>query len=179
VFVVSSAAPAAAVDEPAPVIPSAAPVDEAPAPAPIADPAIPAAAVSALSQSALVDQRLAADGAALAASLSARSPSTAEIARSLRALASNAAFGDRIAPDIGTWSVGSPLSSGLVELYADVGRTAREGLSASLNNRAAYVAAGRAMLAVLADLPELDAAARVLAGSIDLELVPLDLPTGS
>jgi hypothetical protein len=35
------------------------------------------------------------------------------------------------------------------------------------------------MLAVLADLPELDAAARELAGSIDLELVPLDLPTGS
>jgi hypothetical protein len=62
-------------------------------------------------------------------------------------------------------------------MYADVGRIAREGLSASLNNRSAYVASGKAMLSLLDGLPALDEEARLLAGSIDLELAPLVAPS--
>jgi hypothetical protein len=178
---VASGSATAAVDDPVVAAPSTAPIAAASAPVvdpvPVVDPAVPAAAVSGLRQSAMIDQRLATDGAALAETLSVASPSTAEIARALRALAANAAFGDRIAPSVGEWPAGEAVSTALVGLYADVGRVAREGLSASLNNRSAYVVAGQTMLALLDGLMDLDGEARVLARSIDLELAPLVLPT--
>lgn len=160
---------------------SAAPNATAPvasAPAPVVDPAIPASAVSALRQSVLVDQRLLDDGARLSASLAVRNPVAVDIARALRAIGASAAFGDRIAPDVADWSAASAVSSSLTEFYAAVGATAREGLTASLTNTRAYVAAGTSMLEVLAALPGIDAAKRDLAASVDLELPALTDPAG-
>ena len=154
--VASSAAPA--IDHPAP---SAATV-VAPA-APAAD--IPASASTALGQSLLVDDHLAVDAARLRATLATARPSAADIARSLRALAATAAFGDRIAPGIGAWDAAVDVSARLVAGYAAIGATAREGLAASITNRAAYVRAVRALLGVLDDLAATDAQARTLAGS--------------
>ncbi len=152
---------------------SAAPVPTAAPPAPVVDPAVPAAALSALSQSNLLNQRLVAETARLEAALSADPATSVEIARALRALSATAAFGDRIAPDVATWSDGFQVSAGLETFYDAVGATARDGLAFSLQNRDAYIDAGRAMLKVMAGLPALDAAARDLAATADLDLPAL------
>jgi hypothetical protein len=129
--------------------------------------------VSALRQSTILNQRLLADADKLAAALRADSPSGAEIAPLLRTMASTASFGDRLAPAVGDWSDGAALSEALTTLYAAVGRIAEDGLSASVQNGRAYADAGKRMLAVLAQITELDAASRALAASADLELPPL------
>ena len=163
--------------EPAPVVApgAAATAPFASAPAPALDPTIPSSAISALRQSTLLNQRLVADASRLVAALGTVEPATVDIARALRALAATAAFGDRIAPDVAEWSEGTAVSAGLTDFYATIGGTAREGLAASLNNAPAYRAAGDAMLEVMAGLSDLDAAARGLAASADIELPPLDL----
>ena len=145
-------------------------------PAPALDPAIPASAVSALRQSVLVDQRLLADGARLAAALDAPKPVAVDIARALRAIGASAAFGDRIAPDVADWPAAGAVSASLAEFYATVGATAREGLTPSLTNARAYIAAGTAMLAVLDALSGIDGARRDLAASADLEIPALGAP---
>lgn len=155
-----------------PVAPSAAPVAPSAA-APVVNPGIPASAISALRQSTILNQRLLADADKLAAALRSASPSGAEIAPLLRTLASTASFGDRLAPAVADWSEGAAVSQGLTTFYTAVGRIAEDGLAASVQNGRAYADAGKRMLAVLAQITELDAASRALAASADLELPPL------
>ncbi len=157
-----------AMEPAAAVTPSDAPVASGLVPA--AGQAVPAAALTALSQSTLLNQRLTDDAARLRAAIKPSKPSTAEIARILRAMASNAAFGDRIAPSVAAWPDGTAVSSILINLYARVGDTARAGLAASLNNTKAYVKAARAMLVVLDGLEVADSSARALAATVDVEL---------
>jgi hypothetical protein len=143
--------------------------------APVVVSAIPSEAISAIRQSAELNQRLAADAARLQAALAAAAPATSDLAPILRSLSANAAFGERVSPKVATWSAAAALSTNLTTLYGAVGRTAREGLSASLRNTAAYVKASRAMLTVLGGLVALDAQARPLADEADLVLAPLTL----
>jgi hypothetical protein len=165
------------VQPPVAVVPSVAPaMSGAPvlsgAPPPVA-PLVPPAALSALRQSTVVNQRLLADADLLATALAATKPSSAEIAPLLRGLASTASFGDRLAPAVAKWDDGDAVSMALGAFYASIGRIADEGLSASLTNERAYVDAGRQMLALMDGLTDLDAASRGLAASADLELPPL------
>lgn len=153
------------------VVPSAAPVVTA-APPPVA-PGVPPAALSALRQSTVVNQRLLADADLLATALAAAKPSSAEIAPLLRGLASTAAYGDRLAPAVGSWDKGDAVSVALAAFYASIAGIADEGLSASLANERAYVDVGRQMLAIMDGLIDLDAASRGLAASADVELPPL------
>lgn len=152
------------------VVPASAPPVPSVAPLP---PVVPPAALSALRQSAVVNQRLLADADLLDRAMAATAPSAAEIAPLLRNLASTAAFGDRIASTIGTWDAGVAVSSDLAAFYAAIDRVAGEGLAASVSNERAYRDAGRRMLAVLAGLTDLDAASRGLAATVDVELPPL------
>jgi hypothetical protein len=154
------------------VVPSSAPVVPSAA-VPVVDPAIPASAISALRQSTTLNQRLKADADRLAVALRAGSPSGAEIAPLLRALASTASFGDRLAPAVADWSDGAAISHDLASFYAAVGRIAEEGLTASVQNGRAYADAGKRMLVVLGQLTDLDAASRALAATADMDLPPL------
>jgi hypothetical protein len=157
---------------PTAVVPSAVPVAPSVA-APVIDPAIPAAAASALRQSTTLNQRLLADADRLAAVLATDRPSGAEIAPLLRALASTASFGDRLAPNVAQWADGAAVSESLATFYAAVGRVAEEGLTASVQNNRAYVDAGKRMLVVLDQVTALDSASRELAATADLELPQL------
>lgn len=147
--------------------------------APVQAPQVPSAALSVLVRSAQINERLALDAARLATALAAPVPSTADLSRTLRTLASNAAFGARIAPDLAAWSQGSSLATGLTEFYASIGSIAHEGLAASLANTAAHVAAAQQMLVVIDGLAGLDARARVLASQADVDLPPVTLPAAS
>lgn len=169
-------------EAPAVVTPSVAPADppvaSAPAPTAAVDPGIPSAVASVLRQTALLNQRLATESGALVAALAVPEPSAVDIARALRALAATAAFGDRLAAEVAAWDDGATVAAGLVEFYAAVGATAREGLDASVTNTRAYVDAGAAMLSVIARLRALDADTRALAATAGIELPALVLPDG-
>jgi hypothetical protein len=167
---------------PAAAIPSTAPAASAitaasPAPVTPADPTIPSAAVSALRQVAALQQRFADDAGRLAAALAVAEPSSVDLARILRSMNANAAFGEQLSTEVGSWTTAAALSTQLDQLYADVRALAGEGLDSSLTNTPAYVRTSEAMLGVLASLPEVDAAARPLADRAGVDLAPLIFPT--
>lgn len=146
---------------------------------PVIDVGVASSALSALRQSALLNQRLVVDAGRLTTALGASAPSSAELSRILRSLAASATFGDRIAPDLGDWSEASALSTGLTEFYAAIGLTAREGLANALSNTDAYIAAAQQMLTVLGGLTGLDAEARALAAQVDLDMPPATIPAAT
>ena len=134
---------------------------------------VPPAALAALRQSTVVNQRLLADGQQLERVLKRRRPAAEDIAPILRGLASTAAFADRLAPTVRTWGAGAAVAKSMAAFYASVARVADEGLSASLTNDGLYVSAGRRMRSALGRLTALDAASRALAKKAGVELPPL------
>ncbi len=169
--------PAQAVIQPAaPIVkPSQAPIPtELP---PVVDPGISSGALSALRQTTLINQRVVDDAGRLTAAIASTKASSSEIAPILRAMASTAMVGQRLAPTIGGWEQAEAVSADLVAFYAAIARTADEGLSSSLSSRGAYVTAAERMLEIVAGLDTLDGAARALAASADLSLPPLTAPT--
>ncbi|MEO5885645.1 MAG: hypothetical protein ABIQ58_09055 [Candidatus Limnocylindrales bacterium] len=178
---ISSPADVAATTPVATALPvaSAVPVASAGVPAAPAGPIVATTALSALRQTALLNQRLVVDAGRLTAALAVRKASTADLSRILRSLAASATFGDRVAPDLADWSRASTLSERLTAFYAAIGSTARQASAASLSHTAAYVAAARAMLVVLDGLPTLDAEARALAAQVDLAMPPATIPAAT
>ena len=155
-------------------IPSAAPVASvlpAASQVPAVAPGIPPAALSALRQTTVINGRIVAGAERL--ELALETGGTVEIARALRALAADAAFGDRLAVGLGDWSTATGLATDLGAFYNDVGAIAHEGLSASLANTRAYVRAGDSMLDLVAGLTALDASSRDLATVAGFELPPI------
>jgi hypothetical protein len=160
-----------AVVEPVPVAPTAmaAAVPSVTHVDPI-DSSVPAAARSALRQSAVVDARLLADAERLSVVLAAKDVSTAELARLLRSMTANAGVGERLATDLAGWSAAASLGMDLEVAYRTVQTTAAAALASSVTNTRAYVDAGTNMLAVVRDLAGLDAAARQFAAAHDIAI---------
>ena len=140
--------------------------------APLAAPA----AVAALRQTAVLHQRIVTDADRLAAALAMSKPSSADLARALRALSADAAFGARLAPEVARWDEATAVSGQLDTFYADISDAAKDGLAASLQNTKAYVAAGKAMLKAVDTLAPLDAASRARAATAGVDLPPVTLP---
>ena len=161
----------------APVTGPQASVAVVPSPAvPPGAPLAPPAAVAALRQTAILHQRIATDADRLAAALAMSKPSTADLARALRALSADAAFGTRLAPEVARWDDATGVSGQLDTFYAGITAAAKDGLAASLQNTKAYVAAGKAMLKTVDTLAPLDAASRTLAATAGVDLPPVVLP---
>lgn len=175
--VASRPADVAIVQPPAIVAPTQLPIPTAVVPN--VDPTIPSSALSALGQSAVLNQRILADAERLTLALAATKPSGAEIAPVLRSLASTAAFGQGVANDVGDWEDAAAVSAGLDAFYESVRSIASDGLSASISNPRAYVTAAKEMLAAIAGLSELDAASRALAATADLELPSIQPPSAA
>jgi len=160
-------------------VPSAAPAASAaiPTAAPVANTGVPVAALSALRQTALLHQRIVTDTDHLAAALAAPKPISVDIAKALRALSSDALFGARIAPTVGAgWTDAAGVSGQLVDFYAAVTASAKEGLSVSLQATDAYIDAGHEMLTVVGGLKDIDAASRDLAATAGADLPAVALP---
>jgi hypothetical protein len=140
--------------------------------APLAAPA----AVAALRQTAVLHQRIVTDAERLAAALAMSKPSSVDLARALRALSADAAFGARLAPEVARWDDAMAVSGQLDAFYAGITDAAKDGLAASLQNTTAYVSAGKAMLKAVDTLAPLDAASRALAATAGVDLPPVTLP---
>jgi hypothetical protein len=151
------------------------PVGEAPSVAPAA-PAIPSVARSALVQSAVINGRLVSSLVGLQTQLAARTFDAIAVAQALRALAADAAFGDSLAPQLARWPAASGLSADLASFYGSIRTTARDGLSASLTNAAAYEDAGTKVVALFAALPELDSLTRRLAAEASVTVPVVAFP---
>jgi hypothetical protein len=144
---------------------------------PTVDPTVPSPALAALRQSALVNQRLLADGRRLRAALDASRPAGSDIAPILRSMVATAAIGQRVTPTIDDWSAAGSMASSLQTFYTSVSSAGEDGLGASIRNSTAYVSAGRRMLKLLEHISALDADSRTLAASAGAELPALE-PAG-
>lgn len=155
------------------VLPSAAPVASAPVSAGAAaaiDPRVPSAVLSALRQTAILDDRIAGGAERLAAALALGD--TPAMARAMRALSADAASGDRFVAGLAGWSASETVAADLATFYTDIGSMARGALSASLTNGQAYRAAAESILAHVDTLSALDGAIREVAADAGLELPP-------
>lgn len=142
-----------------------------------ADVGIPSGAVSALRQAAILNARFTAHATELKAILKRKGSEGIDVARVLRALNSDAAFGVDLAPAIAPWPEATKLSRDLGSFYQAVRKASQRGLQASLSDKSAYRATGKRMSVLLAKLPALDAAAaRIVA---DAGLAPLLEPAPS
>jgi hypothetical protein len=135
---------------------------------------IPAAALSSLRQSSLLDARIADDADALSRAYKAKA-SAVDIALILRSLASDAAIGSDIATQLRTWDEGTALAADRAAFYAAVSAIAHDGLRASMSDKKSYRATARAMLNELKALAGLDAGSRALAVTAGIELPDVDL----
>jgi hypothetical protein len=161
----------ATIEPPVAVVPSAAPGTSA-APGPV-DPTVPRAAVSALRQSTLVNQRLLSDQRRLARAMRSSGAGASELAPVIRSLAWTISFGDDLGSTISTWPEATSFAKSLDSFYGQLSRIADDGLSASITNDSAYRDAGRRMLIVLERLTAIDKASRALAAKGNIELPPL------
>ena len=133
----------------------------------------PKASIAAMHQMALLDQRIAEDGATLKAAVKANRPG--DIARALRTLGSDAAVGAKYVVALGTWPEATALAASRGDFYAAVTSTSRAALTKSVSNKKAYKASGKSMIAVLKKVPKLDAATRKLAVIAGTDLPVIDL----
>jgi hypothetical protein len=133
----------------------------------------PKAALAAMRQIALLDERMAADGKTLKAAVKANR--TADIARALRTLGADASVGAKYLTGLGTWPDAADIAVSREAFYASVASTSRAGLTKSLSNKKGYKASGKAVLTILKKMPKLDAAARELAVSAGADLPVVDL----
>ena len=181
--VVGGVVTASAIVVSAPAKPVEAAVVATPAPIATAIPSVvavpvgpPQAAVSALSGTAVVNGRISADAASLAATLTDRTASTSDIARGLRLLSADARQGTDLVARLAPWREADAARGHLDDFYRRMSDTATLALRGSLNDASGYRSSATDMLGVLSRLSAVDAESRTLAATIDLELPPVDLP---
>jgi hypothetical protein len=133
---------------------------------------IPPAARSAISQAATLNARFQAAGVSLRSALKQKNLDSPAIADTLRLLASDAAFGEDLAPRLGSWEAATELSAALNYLYGSIRGTAREALGSSISNAPAYRDAAQKMLSVLGDVGPLDTRVRELAATWNIRVPP-------
>lgn len=132
----------------------------------------PKASLAAMRQIALLDQRMAADGATLKSAV--KSNRAGDIAKAIRALGADAAVGAKYVEALETWPKAASVAASRAAFYKSVSSTARAALAKSISNKKAYKASGKSMLTVLKKVPKLDAASRELALSVGTDLPIVD-----
>jgi cell division GTPase FtsZ len=137
---------------------------------------VPSTAISALSGTTVVNGRISVDAATLSETLKKKDVQTIEIARALRSLAADAALGSDLSGRLSPWPEARDVQAQLDSFYQAMAETAKTGLRASLTDTAAYRKAGAAMLVVIKQLDDVDAASRALAESVGIELPPVAIP---
>lgn len=143
------------------------------APGQTAAPAVaPKASLAAMRQIALLDQRIAEDGASLASAVRANRPDN--IARALRALGADVAVGSKYVEGLASWPDAAALAASRSAFYDKVTSTSRAALAKSISNKKAYKASGKSMLTVLKKVVKLDTDARALAATAGAELPAVD-----
>lgn len=142
-------------------------------------PVIPAAAVWALGQSAVINARLTEPMQVLQAAAIAGTVDTGAVASALRSIASDTTSGADLSARLGAWPAAAGVAADLRVFYADARTAALAGLGAALSNQPAYRQAARELVAILGSLGTLDARSRDLATTAGITLAPVDVPAAT
>ncbi len=131
---------------------------------------MPAVVRSALTQAVTLNERLgdAAHGLQTAATTTPFDAS--EVAQILRDISADSVYGEDLADRVAGWPDAGSAGLELRALYASIHESASAALVASVRNAAAYREGARAMLALLAGIPSVDAQVRDLATSYGVDL---------
>jgi hypothetical protein len=142
-------------------------------------PLAPSGAMAALSAAAVVNDRIANDARILAGLLATESPSSVDLAKTLRTLGADAAVGLDLTSRLSPWTEATPVAGQLDAFYRGMSQLTQTGLRAPLSDEAAYHDTATRMLTVIASIGEVDAAARALAATVELQLPPLTTSTAT
>ncbi|MBA2718790.1 MAG: hypothetical protein H0U52_06050 [Chloroflexi bacterium] len=165
----AAAAPVASgLPSPGPVASSDPSVTVSAAPSPSIDPgpstpAVPPFARASLVQTVGTNDRLTAAKAGLASALAATTFDASEVARILRSISADSIQGEHLATRLSGWTGSADIGGRLHDFYGTIHDTASDGLVASVRNTAAYQRAATAMVSLLAEIPNVDAAVRMAA----------------
>jgi hypothetical protein len=137
---------------------------------------IPTGAVAALRGTTALNGRLAAEATALRKALDAKKFRTGDVQKILRRMAIDARAGVGMLASLAAWPEAAGQQAALQAFYADLQRQIDGGLNASVRSSGAYKKAAKGLLSTLGAAPDIDADARVLAGQVGVELVPVTFP---
>jgi len=136
---------------------------------PVAKPP-PLAAHNALVRTTGLNARMASWRPALATAIKPSRPKSSEVARVIRAIASDASLAAAAVPALSVWPEGRLLALQLEAYYAKVRATASSALAITLNDTSAYRRNGQRMVALLDDIARLQAAAKTLGDDHGIDL---------
>ena len=153
--------------------PSATPSEEPVAtPGPVEPTGVPAGAISALTQTTLLDARIVSDAEDLSTAIAGSS--TVEIARAMRALATDAANGSAQMARLKAWSGAATVIAVREDFYDRMAKKALDSLQLPLAEGRRYRLYATDMFRILKALPGLDAMSRGLAAAAEVELPVVD-----
>ncbi|MEA2520085.1 MAG: hypothetical protein QOF49_2165 [Chloroflexota bacterium] len=132
--------------------------------------AIPPAARAALVQVVAADDRLAVSGAALESALGAPTFDASNVARILRAVSAESVQDRQLAVRVAAWNGSAAIGTQLGDFYESIHVAAANALISSVRDAAAYRVAATSIVGLLADIPAMDAALRVVASSAGVSL---------
>jgi hypothetical protein len=124
---------------------------------------MPALSRSGLIQAVLLDQRLAADRAALRAALVASPFDAAGVAAILRNVSADSVYGLQLASIVASWQPSEQLGADLRDAYDAIHQEAADALAQSVQLTSTYRQSAKAMVTQLAALKPIDDRARALA----------------
>jgi hypothetical protein len=136
---------------------------------PVAAP-VPVAAVNALAQASGLNSRLSLYQVDLAAAVKPSKPKGAEVARILRAIATDATSAAGTVSALSSWPDGRLLAFRLEDFYADVRAATSSALKVSLTNGSAYRKNGQKVVELLDRIPELQSDARAIAQAYGIDI---------
>ena len=141
---------------------------------------IPAAVASkslaALRGTTTLNGRLAAQAEPLSRALAAKKLAVTDVVKVLRRMSTDTRAAAAMVPSLGTWIEADAQRVALEEFYGSLTAELDAGLAASVKSAKAYRKSAERVMALLTQLPQLDAASRTLAVSMGGELPVVEFP---
>ncbi len=132
--------------------------------------------LAALRGTTTLNGRLAAEAGPLSRALAAKKLDVTDVVAILRRMSTDTRAAAAMVGSLDPWTDAAAQQSALASFYASLSAELNEGLSASIGSAKAYRASAQRVLAILAQVPALDAASRDLAAEIGAELPPVAIP---
>jgi len=139
-------------------------------------PAVASKSLAALRGTTTLNGRLVTQAVPLARALAAKKIPVADVVKVMRRMSADTRAAAAMVPALGTWTDAAAQQAALDGFYAALAAELDTGLAASVKSGAAYRRSAERVMAILARLPELDAASRTLASSMDAELPVVEFP---
>ncbi|MEW6223823.1 MAG: zinc ribbon domain-containing protein [Chloroflexota bacterium] len=147
------------------------------APGPTSIPAaVASSSLAALRGTTTLNGRLAAQAEPLARALAAKKLAVPDVVAVLRRMSADTRAAAAMVPSLGSWDEAAEQQAALGSFYAALTAELDTGLGASVKSAGAYKRTAQRVIALLARVPDLDAASRTLAAGMGADLPAVDFP---